>query len=131
MLRRCRHPVLVVLAGVLLWPPGAQASAKTHECQQPVRTGVEVYDLRGIAPARACPVALALFSWETSRPAHQDSLYGCNRPTPDAAGYPYLKLHRFRGWHLSLFGKPYGEFVMSRGRASFRVIGTDFPLNCT
>jgi len=124
-------PVLVVLAGLLLWPSGALALTKTHECQRPVKTGVEVYHLQSITAARACPVALALFGWETSSPARQDALYGCNRPSPEQAGYPYLRLHRFRGWKLSLFGKPYGEFVMSRGSSSFRVIGTDFPLNCT
>jgi hypothetical protein len=124
-------PVLVVVAGLVLWPAGAQASTQTHECQHPVMTGVEVYHLEGIRTAAACPVALALFSWETSSAAHQNSLYGCHRSSPDAAGYPYLKLHAFRGWKLSLVGKPYGEFTMSRYGRSFRVIGTDFPLNCT
>jgi hypothetical protein len=124
-------PVLGLLAGLALWPAGAQGSTQTHECQHPVMTGVEVYHLQGIRTAAACPVALALFSWETSSAARQNALYGCNRPSRDAAGYPYLKLHMFRGWKLSLIGKPYGEFTMSRGRASFRVVGTDFPLNCT
>jgi hypothetical protein len=123
--------VLAMLSGCMLLPSGAAASVRTHECQHPVVTGVEVYHLKAITTGRACPVALALFRWETSSPAHQDSLYGCNRPAPDAAGYPYLRLHTFRGWKLSLFGKPYGEFVMSRGGSAFRVVGTDFPLNCT
>jgi hypothetical protein len=113
------------------WSGASAAAARTHECQHPVRTGVEVYDLDAITAARACPVALDLFAWETSSAARQEALYGCHRPAADQAGYPYLRLHRFRGWRLSLFGSPYGEFVMSRGRSSFRVIGTDFPLNCT
>jgi hypothetical protein len=124
-------PLLVVLAAVIVWPSAAAAATTTHECQHPVRTGVEVYHLHAIATTRACPVALALFAWETSSAARQRALYGCKRPHPDAAGYPYLRLHRFRGWKLSLAGKPYGEFTMTRGASSFRVIGTDFPLNCT
>jgi len=41
--------------------------------------------------------------------------------------HPYLRLHHFHGWRLSLTP----DFVMSRGRASFDVEGTDFPINCT
>jgi hypothetical protein len=127
-MRSRRLSLLAALAVLVLWPAGAQASTPLHECQHPAMTGVEVYHLEGIRTAAACPVALALFSWETSSPRHQDSLYGCNRPSPDAAGYPYLRLHVFRGWKLSLTD---GEFTMSRSGRSFRVTGTDFPLNCT
>jgi hypothetical protein len=119
---------LVVLA---IWSAGASGSVKTYECQKPVRTGVEVYGLRNISSARACPPALALFAWENSSEAHAKALYGCHFPMPNAAGYPYLKLHHFRGWRLSLVGRPYGSFTMSRGSSSFHVGGTDFPLNCT
>jgi len=96
-----------------------------------VRTGVEVYGLRNVSSTRACPPALALYAWENGREAHAKALYGCHYPTPNAAGYPYLKLHSFHGWRLSLVGKPYGSFTMSRGTSSFHVGGTDFPLNCT
>jgi hypothetical protein len=109
---------------------GALAAPALHECQKPVRTGVEVYDLRNVARAQACHVALALFAWENDG-RHWSVLYGCHRPQPDAVGYPYLRLHSFHGWRLSLRGRPYGEFRMSRAASSFLVTGTDFPLNCT
>jgi hypothetical protein len=124
--------VSAVLLGVLaVWSAGASASVRLYECQKPVTTGVEVYGLRHISQTRACPPALALFAWENSSEAHAKALYGCHFPMPNAAGYPYLKLHRFHGWKLSLVGRPYGNFTMSRGNSSFHVGGTDFPLNCT
>lgn len=113
------------------WPAAASASPRSYECQKPVVTGVEVYALHDVTPARACPVALALFAWEDGNAAHTSELYGCHYPTPGSGGYPYLRLHRFAGWTLSLHGRPYGAFAMSRGASSFRVTGTDFPLNCT
>jgi hypothetical protein len=109
---------------------GALAAPALHECQKPVVTGVEVYELRNVTRTRACNVALALFAWENAG-HHWSVLYGCHRPQPDAVGYPYLRLRRFHGWRLSLRGRPYGEFKMSRGASSFFVTGTDFPLNCT
>jgi hypothetical protein len=122
---------LAVCAGAVstITPGAAAAEPKLHECQKPVRTGVEVYGLKGVSSARACGLALALFSWENA--GHWEVLYGCRRPSPDAPGRPYLKLHRFHGWALSLRGRPFGEFRMSRERSSFFVTGTDFPLNCT
>jgi hypothetical protein len=120
---------LAACAGAL--PGGAAATPKLHECQKPVRTGVEVYGLHNVSTARACPVALALFSWENGSEAHAKALYGCHYPMPNSGGYPYLRLHYFRGWKLSLVGKPYGLFTMSRGNSSFHVGGTDFPLNCS
>jgi len=95
-----------------------------------VVTGVEVYDLHDITARSACPVALRLFAWETSNPAHTRALYGCHRPKPEAAGYPFLRLHRFDGYRLSLSG-PEKAFTMTSGLHSFEVAGTDFPLNCT
>jgi hypothetical protein len=109
----------------------ASAAATTYEGQKPVITGVEVYTLRHVSPARACPVALDLFAWENASAVHANKLYGCHFPTPNGGGYPYLRLHRFDGWALSLSGRAYGAFVMSRGERSFRVTGTDFPLNCS
>jgi hypothetical protein len=114
----------------LLAPATGQASPALHECQHPLRTGVEIYDLRAVSPRQACPVALELFGWESSSSAHQRALYGCARPKPEDAGYPFLRLHRFRGWELALKG-PEKRFTMSRGSATFSVTGTDFPLNCT
>lgn len=131
MRRRTIGGLVTLLAVTALTPTAAPASARTYECQRPVRTGVEVYGLRHVSSARACPVALALFAWENASQSHARALYGCHRPKPDAAGYPYLRLHHFRGWRLSLVGRPYGSFTMSRDRSSFHVGGTDFPLNCT
>jgi hypothetical protein len=122
--------VLTVLLCMLAAPVTASAS-KTYECQKPVMTGVEVSALHDISQSSACPPALALYAWENAKPAHATELYGCHRKAPDQAGYPYLKLHSFRGFKLSLVGKPYGTFTMSRGASSFHVGGTDFPLNCS
>jgi hypothetical protein len=102
-----------------------QASAMTTvECQHPVRTGVEVFKLSHIASTTACPVALALFRWEHagSPGSGERALYGCH-----GLGRPFLRLHSFHGWRLTLTP----DFVMSRNGASFAVSGTDFPLNCS
>jgi hypothetical protein len=129
-----RAGLTAVLATMLflavLGPSGALAQPHFHQCQRPAKTGVEVYDLHNITPRSACPPALALFAWEFSSVARAHALYGCIRPKPEAAGYPFLRLHRFHGYALSLRG-PNREFTMSRGSHSFRVTGTDFPLNCT
>ncbi|HEX3615279.1 MAG TPA: hypothetical protein VHU61_01995 [Solirubrobacteraceae bacterium] len=126
--------VIALLASAALTAP-AVASASSglpagwHECQHPVVTGVEVYRLKSVKVGTACAVALALSKWE---PKHKNAsrLYGCHRKNADSAGYPYLKLHVFDGWKLSLTGR-YGAFTMSQGAASFEVTGTDFPLNCS
>jgi hypothetical protein len=117
-----------VCLSLCVLPAAAVALPKTVECQKPVVTGVEVFGLHDISSARACPPALELFSWENARQSHAQALYGCRRPKPDAAGFPYLRLHAFRGWQLSI---RHEEFTMSRGKSSFHVGGTDFPLNCT
>jgi hypothetical protein len=109
---------IVLLA--LLCPNHANALT-TIECQHPVMTGVEIYKLHDVTPRRACPVALALFRWETSG-NREATLYGCH-----GIGHPYLRLRSFHGWHLALTP----DFVMSRHNASFAVGGTDFPINCT
>ncbi len=120
-----------VTLALLLWAPSAALAApRLHECQKPLRTGVEVYKLHDISAAQACPVAMKLFAWEASSPARSRALFGCSRPKPEAGGYPYLRLHRFRGYSISLSG-PEKAFTMSRGRSSFELTGTDFPLNCT
>jgi hypothetical protein len=124
-------PALILLA--LLAPAAARASnglpAGFHECQHPVVTGVEVSSLKAVKVSVACPVALALFKWE---PQHGNTakLYGCHRKSPNTGGLPYLKMHSFDGWRLSLTGR-YKAFTMSKGAASFHVSGTDFPLNCS
>lgn len=121
---RSRHVALVGAVLLLASLSATNATARppaTVECQHPVMTGVEVYKLHHITSRRACPVALALFRWETTR-NRESVLYGCH-----GIGHPYLRLHRFDGWTLALTP----DFVMSRGGASFAVGGTDFPINCT
>jgi hypothetical protein len=127
------HRIILAMTLVLSAPGIASASsglpAGFHECQHPVVTGVEVYDLKSVTVSTACPVALALSKWE---PKHDNAarLYGCHRKNPNAAGFPYLKMHVFDGWGLSLTGR-YKAFTMTKGAASFQVTGTDFPLNCS
>jgi hypothetical protein len=122
--------LLAVLVVVLSAPARANASKGFYECQTPLRTGVEVHDLHGVSPRSACPVALELFGWESSSSADQHALYGCTRPKPEDAGYPYLRLHHFRGWQIALRGHE-KAFTMYQGARSFALTGTDFPLNCT
>jgi hypothetical protein len=112
---------VLLLAAVAALAAGRARAAATVECQHPVMTGVEVYKLRHVTSRGACPVALALFRWETNG-RHERQLYGCH-----GIGHPFLRLRTFRGWQLALTP----DFVMSRGRASFAVGGTDFPINCT
>jgi hypothetical protein len=113
--------VLVLLASL---STGRASAATTIECQHPLVTGVEVYRLHHITSRSACPVALALFRWETKGDdgSGERALYGCH-----GLGHPYLRRHEFHGWHLTLTP----DFVMSRHGKSFAVGGTDFPINCT
>jgi hypothetical protein len=126
----------VALASAVLLLASLSASragaAANIECQHPAVTGVEVYRLHHITSRGACPVALALFRWETTG-GHQRALYGCH-----GIGHPYLRLHSFHGWHLALtrslhrtLGDQFPDFVMSRHGAWFAVGGTDFPINCS
>ena len=121
--RTIRQGVLALAATALLL--GAlsvtRAGALTlTECQHPVVTGVEVYNLHRISTRAACPVALALYRWE-NQDDHAGKLYGCR-------GFrPYLRLRSFQGWKLKLTP----SFVMSRNGASFGVSGTDFPVDCS
>src|ERR1700722_11498886 len=102
------HRIILAMTLVLSAPAIASASsglpAGLHECQHPVVTGVEVYGLKSVAVRTACPVAIALSKWEPKR-GNTARLYGCHRKSPDAAGFPYLKLHVFDGWRLSLTGR--------------------------
>lgn len=119
---RCASLAVLAVAVTMLWTPIPQAHAyRTIECQHPVMTGVEVFNLHHVTPSRACPVALALFRWDDTE-SHETKLYGCHGML-----HPYLRTHTFDGWRLSLVP----ELEMSRGNASFDVIGTDFPINCT
>jgi len=104
---------------------GGARSVWTIECQHPIVTGVEIYALRHISIARACPVALAFFRWEING-RHRLSLYRCHE-LGQRHPHPHLRLHTFRGWRLSL--RP--DFVMSRRGASFAIAGIGFPIDCS
>ena len=113
-------------AGALAAALGAGSAGAfpvTHECQHPVTTGVEVFNLRHVRLATACGVALRLYRWENEN--HSRALYGCS-PSSAHPVRGYLRRHEFEGWRLSL--RP--AFTMRRGRASFAVTGTDFPIAC-
>ena len=110
----------VALSLAMLWVSCAGA-AEPVQCQHPVVTGVEVFEMHRITSARACPIALALFHWEDTE-NHETVLYGCHGML-----HPYLRLRTFHGWHLTLTP----ELTMSRHGTSFAVRGTDFPINCT
>jgi len=137
-MRRCRSFLtrsagLAALASAAAFvpAPGALASPplKLTECQKPLVTGEEVYNLKAVSAAKACPVVLALGHWEYE-PGHLvqhiTELYGCRGPGKHD---PVLKLRSFDGWRLSLTKA--GDFQMSRAGSSFDVTGTDFPLNCS
>lgn len=106
----------------------ATASTKMFECQHPTTTGEEAYDLQHVSGHTACKVVRKLAEW-LYEDHHVDALYRCKRPNSHSTGTPVLKQHSFDGWRLHI--SPHGSFVMSRGERSFKVIGTDFPLNCT
>jgi hypothetical protein len=118
--------ITLALAGV--GAGTASAFPKLHECQHPMVTGEEAYNLHNITVATACKAVRKLGKY-LSKPANIRKLYGCHRPKPNAAGTPFLKMHTFDGYDLKIAKS--GAFVMYKGSASFSVTGTDFPLNCT
>ena len=103
---------------------GPAAATRYIECQHPLVTGVEVSHLHDVGRATACPLALSLYRWE-NQDGHIRRLYTC---TAGPASAPVLRLHSFHRWTLTLTRA--GYFQMSRGRSSFYVTGTDFPLAC-
>jgi hypothetical protein len=105
-------------------PAGGARSVWTIECQHPIITGVEIYGLRNVSIARACPVALAFFRWEIDG-KHRLSLYRCHE-LGQRHPHPHLRLRDFRGWRLALTP----NFVMSRHGASFALAGNGFPIEC-
>jgi hypothetical protein len=129
----CARPVSVIavlmgIAAIALSGPTSASALKTYQCQHPVTTGQEASRLKHVSPAVACKAvrALARFIKNGSRPA---PLYKCVGLTMSHPGRPVLKIHRLAGWNLRIddqFG-----LTMFRGRSSFSVSGTDFPLNCT
>jgi hypothetical protein len=116
------------LAAALALAPAAGAMAKLYECQHPTVTGREAYHLVAISPAKACVVVreLAVF---VDNGAKGYRLYRCAGRSSNNPGHPVLVITRFDGWSLHIESRD--GLVMSRGKSSFAVTGTDFPLNCT
>ena len=114
---------LVALPG----SPAAAAKPKSYECQHPLVTGEEAVNPKGISPKEACKVVLALGRY-LAKPANIRKLYECRGETRSHPGRPVLLMHEFEGWKLKLVNY---YFVMYKPGASFRVTGTDFPVNCS
>jgi hypothetical protein len=114
----------LALCGLSFAAGASQASPKLTECQHPLVTGEEAYNLHDVGAVTACTVVRALGRWETHPISDIRELYACV-----GAGHhtPELVLHSFDGWKLSLTP----DFRMSRGSRSFDVTGTDFPVNCS
>jgi len=127
-----RAGLLTAAAGLaalaLALPASSLAEPKLYECQHPTVTGQEAYHLVNISPASACVVVrkLAVFVHNGSQGY---KLYRCAGRTKTNPGRPALVITRFDGWNLHIESRD--GLVMSRGKRSFAVTGTDFPLNCT
>jgi hypothetical protein len=119
---------LAALAAALVIAAPAAAMPKLHECQHPTVTGQEAYQLVDITPAKACVVVrkLAVF---VDNGAKGYKLYRCAGRSSNNPGHPVLVISRFDGWSLHIESRD--GLVMSLGKSSFAVTGTDFPLNCT
>jgi hypothetical protein len=120
----------VLLAAIAIFLGGAQSASalKTYQCQHPLTTGQEAFHLKRVSPATACKAVRALARF-VENGSHSQRLYKCVGLTMSHPGRPVLKIHRLAGWNLRIDHQY--EFVMFRGRSSFSVSGTDFPLNCT
>jgi hypothetical protein len=95
------------------------AQAKTAVCKKSL--GIEATNLKHVSSSAACKVVLKLWHYEQKQ--SNAPIYKCG----GAPSYkPKLLEHSFDGWRIAL--TPY--FRMSKGRASFDVTGTDFPIAC-
>ena len=119
----------LAVLGLLLLSGTSAAAAKpvSHECQHPLVTGEEAVNVKGVGVAKACQVVRSLGRY-LSKPANIRKLYECAGATSKKPGRPVLLMHEFEGWKLTLVGY---NFVMHKPGASFRVTGTDFPVNCS
>lgn len=121
---------LAVLGALAFTGSSASAAAAkpvSHECQHPLVTGEEAVNVKGVSVAEACKVVRALGTY-LSKPANIRKLYECAGATRKMPGRPVLLMNEFEGWKLKLVGY---NFVMYKAGASFRVTGTDFPVNCS
>jgi hypothetical protein len=114
---------IAALAGA----PASDAAPKSYECQHPLTTGQEAVNVRGISPREACRVVRSLGRF-LAKPGNIEALYECAGATPRKPGRPVLLMDEFEGWGLSLHRY---NFVMHKPGASFRVTGTDFPIDCS
>jgi hypothetical protein len=114
--------LLISLA--LLGSPAAAAKPKSYECQHPLVTGQEAVNPKDVTPAEACKVVRSLGRFLEKIPNIR-KLYTCTGPGHHT---PVLKMTEFEGWKLKLVNY---AFVMYKPGASFRVTGTDFPVNCS
>jgi hypothetical protein len=112
--------VLLALSGA----PASAAKPKVYECQHPLVTGQEAVNPKGISPKEACKVVLSLGKFLSKVP-NIHKLYKCTGP---GGHTPVLKMHEFEGWNLKLQNY---AFIMYKPGESFRVTGTDFPVNCS
>ena len=107
----------------------ANSTGASRECQHPLTTGQEAINIAHVNPKTACKTVRALARFISNGRGYK-RLYRCvGTHGGHTAGRPVLTIHRFEGWRLNIV-HTYG-FRMSRGRGSFEVTGTDFPLNCT
>jgi hypothetical protein len=119
VIRRSIAALVALVAFALISSP---AAARTVECQHPLSTGMEAFNLKDVSPATACRLVIALSKWKTQ-------WYVCTGAGSDSVGTPVIKVHRFDGWTLSVPKR--SALLMSRGKGSFQVEGTDFPINCS
>jgi len=117
--------LLTLLA--LTGAPASAAKPKVYECQHPLVTGQEAVNPKGVTPQEACKVVRSLGKFLSKVPNIR-KLYECKGETASHPGRPVLLMHEFEGWKLKLQNY---AFIMYKPGASFRVTGTDFPVNCS
>jgi hypothetical protein len=120
--------LLAVVASISLCGASIATASRSYQCQHPTVTGQEASDLKNVSPASAC-VAVRQLARFVKNGERGGRLYRCVGLTRSHPGKPVLVIHRLGIWNLRISHEY--EFVMFRGRSSFTVIGTDFPLNCT
>ena len=104
--------------------PASAAKPKVYECQHPLVTGQEAVNPKGVTPQEACKVVRSLGKFLEKVP-NIKKLYKCTGP---GGHTPVLLMDEFEGWKLKLQNY---AFIMYKPGASFRVTGTDFPVNCS
>jgi hypothetical protein len=123
---------LLGLVALLAFGARADAAPKvvTKECQHPLTTGQEAVNIKGVSPAAACKVVRALGVYiYGGGPNSYKKIYECVGANARHPGTPKLTATEFEGWKLRLING-YGLQLHKPG-ASFRVTGTDFPINCS